>query len=107
MHGVQPSPKSTPSKGAPSRPIVGIRWKRHSRLVHGSHPRNASPRMMVRTPRTLVIWSWYSISAAPSEPASAPSATKTAVKPATKSTEPASSRPRLLSARSAPTSPVA
>ena len=60
MQGVQPSPKSAPSSGAPSRPIVGIRWKRHSRLAHGSQPRKASPSRIVSTPRTRVMVRRYS-----------------------------------------------
>ena len=66
---------------------------------------------MVSRPSTTVMARRHSTSQAPKAPESAPSETKTAAKPSTKSSDPASIRPRweaaAPSASSAPDNPVA
>ena len=43
MQGVQPSPNTTPSSGAPARPAAGSRWMRTSRCRPGITPMKARP----------------------------------------------------------------
>ena len=107
-HGSQPRPKRKPITGAAASPTAGILWMRHSRWEkNGSQPAKASPSRIVSTPSTKVSWSSQRTSHAPAAPVATPSSTNTRVKPATKSTEPASIRPRRSAPRSAPDSPVA
>ncbi len=47
MHGIQPRPKTAPSKGAPTSPAAGRQRGRHSRSLPGSQPTKTRPRTMV------------------------------------------------------------
>ncbi len=72
MQGVQPSPKSRPSTGAPATPHVGTVWMRHSRCSPGMRPMKARPMRMTSTPSTRLMTSAYSSSRDPAPPKSAP-----------------------------------
>ncbi|MGX1242625.1 hypothetical protein RKD46_003729 [Streptomyces pseudovenezuelae] len=66
MQGVQPMPNSAPSSGAPSRPMVGLLWKRNSRwVIQGIRPMKKTPMRIMSTPSTLDSTPWFSWSVWP------------------------------------------
>src|SRR5215472_10077243 len=97
MQGVQPSPNSTPSSGAPAIPARGrtdglmIRPANENR---SSRPANSRPRTIVSAPSTSVTARWWVRSAVPKLPNATPYEVYSAENPSTNSAVPATTRPR-------------
>src|SRR5690349_571238 len=97
MQGVQLSPNSTPSTGAPASPARGRTEGRMIRPVTGNRsntPANRSPRMIVNPPRIWVSPATWVRRTEPSPPNATPSVANTAEKPSTNRAVPATVRGR-------------
>src|SRR5215469_13708160 len=90
MQGVQPSPNSTPSSGAPAIPARG----RTDGLMIRPANENRSSRPANSTPSTSVTARWWVRSAVPKLPNATPYEVYSAENPRTNSAVPASTRLR-------------
>src|SRR5260370_9391597 len=97
MQGLQPSPNSTPSSGAPARPARGRTEGltiRPARANRSRTPANSRPSAIVSAPSTSVRPWWCDFSAVPALPNASPYEVYRAENPSTNSAVPAITRLR-------------
>src|SRR5690606_1359248 len=105
--GIQERAKTAPNTGAEATPAAGSRRIRASRHAPGTRPSRAAANSSISTPAPISRTRCCSCSTRPTEAATTPAVTKTAPKPATNSSPPASTRPRARARVATATAPPA